>query len=145
MIKGILGKKLGMSQLFKEDGEVVPITLIQTGPCYVMQKKTLERDGYEAVQLGLGPRKVSRINKPEKNHQDKAGKGYFYHLKEVACDDVSAVNEGDEVKVSDITLQATRRRTVRLSIARLVPSVRPPTQARLPRVSGCPATWVPGR
>jgi large subunit ribosomal protein L3 len=115
MIKGILGKKLGMSQLFKEDGEVVPITLIQTGPCYVMQKKTLERDGYEAVQLGLGPRKVSRINKPEKNHQDKAGKGYFYHLKEVACDDVSAVNEGDEVKVSDIFVKGEKVKVTGIS------------------------------
>jgi len=102
MIKGILGKKLGMSQLFKEDGEVVPVTLIQTGSCCVVQKKTVERDGYAALQVGFGVKKPSRINKPDKGHQDKAGKGYFYHLREVECDDVASVNEGDEVKPADI-------------------------------------------
>jgi len=102
MIKGIIGKKLGMSQLFKEDGEVVPVTLIQTGSCYVVQKKTVERDGYAALQVGFGAKKPARVNKPDKGHQDKAGKGYFYHLREVGCDDVTAVNEGDEVKPADI-------------------------------------------
>lgn len=102
MIKGILGKKLGMSQLFKEDGEVVPVTLIQTGSCYVVQKKTVERDGYAALQVGFGVKKPGRVNKPDKGHQDKAGKGYFYHLREVECDDVTTVSEGDEVKPADI-------------------------------------------
>lgn len=102
MIKGIVGMKLGMSQLFKEDGEVVPVTLIQTGPCYVIQKKTIERDGYVAVQVGFGAKKPARVNKPDKGHQDKAGKGYFYHLREIACDDIAAVNEGDEIKAEDV-------------------------------------------
>jgi len=102
MIKGILGKKLGMSQLFKEDGEVLPVPLILTGACYVVQKKTVERDGYAALQVGFGAKKPGRVNKPDKGHQDKAGMGYFYYLREVACDDVAAVNEGDEVKAADI-------------------------------------------
>ena len=102
MIKGILGKKLGMSQLFREDGEVIPVTLIQTGPCYVIQKKTAERDGYDAVQIAIEPKKESRVNKPEKGHISKAGKGCFYHLREVECDDLTAVNEGDEIKPSTI-------------------------------------------
>lgn len=108
MIKGILGRKLGMTQLFKEDGEVVPVTLIQTGPCYVIQKKTVERDGYAAVQLGFGVKKPARVNKPEKGHQDKAGKGYFYTLREVACDDVAAVNEGDEIKAETIFVKGDK-------------------------------------
>jgi len=102
MIKGILGKKLGMSQLFREDGELIPVTLIQTGPCYVIQKKTEDRDGYDAVQLAIETKKESRLTKPEKGHQAKAGKGYFYHLREVECDDLSGVNEGDEIKASSI-------------------------------------------
>jgi large subunit ribosomal protein L3 len=102
MIKGILGKKLGMSQLFNENGEIVPVTLIQTGPCYVIQKKFQDRDGYDALQLGFGEKKEARVKKPVKGHQEKAGKGFFYHLREVPCDDVSAVEVGQEVKASEI-------------------------------------------
>ena len=102
MIKGILGKKLGMSQIFNESGEVVPVTLIQTGPCYVIQKKFQDRDGYDALQLGFGEKKEARVNKPVKGHQEKAGKGFFYHLREVPCDDVGAVEVGQEVKASEV-------------------------------------------
>lgn len=102
MIKGILGKKLGMSQIFNESGEVIPVTLVEVGPCYVIQKKIKERDGYDALQIGFAPKKATRVNKPLKSHQDKAGKGYFYHLKEVVCDDVSGVEVGQEIKFSDV-------------------------------------------
>ena len=102
MIKGIIGKKLGMTQVFNENGEVVPVTLIQVGPCYVVQKKFKDRDGYDALQLGFGQKKESRVSKPDKGHQEKAGKGFFYNLREVACDDVSAVEEGQEIKASEV-------------------------------------------
>ncbi len=102
MIKGILGKKLGMSQIFNENGEIVPVTLIQVGPCYVIQKKSKDRDGYDALQLGFGAKKEARVSKPDKGHQEKAGKGFFYHLREVGCDDVNTVEVGQEVKASEI-------------------------------------------
>ncbi len=102
MIKGILGKKLGMSQFFNENGEVVPVTLIQTGPCFVIQKKLKDRDGYDAIQIGFDPKKEKRVNSPMKGHQNKAGKGYFYHLREIRCDDLESIEVGQEVKASDI-------------------------------------------
>ncbi len=102
MIKGILGKKLGMSQIFNENGEIIPVTLIQVGPCYVIQKKFQDRDGYDALQLGFGEKKEARVKKPVKGHQEKAGKGFFYHLREVPCDDVGAVEVGQEVKASEV-------------------------------------------
>ena len=102
MVKGILGKKLGMSQVYSDKGEIVPVTLIQAGPCYVIQKKIKETDGYDAVQLGFGPRKEKGVNKPMKGHQAKAGAGYFYHIKEVPCDDMNAINVGQEIKPSEL-------------------------------------------
>ncbi len=102
MINGILGKKVGMSQIFTESGEVIPVTLIEAGPCYVIQKKVEENDGYNAVQLGIGEKKAARVNKPLSGHQLKADKGCFYDLREVPCDDMEAVNVGDEVKAGEI-------------------------------------------
>ena len=102
MVKGILGKKLGMSQIYNDNGEVVPVTLIQAGPCYVVQKKIKDKDGYDAVQLGFSPRKEKGVNKPMKGHQAKAGAGYFYHIKEVPCDDAGALDVGQEIKVSEL-------------------------------------------
>jgi large subunit ribosomal protein L3 len=102
MVKGILGKKIGMSQAYNEKGEIVPVTLIQAGPCYVIQKKIKDTDGYDAVQLGFGARKEKRVSKPMKGHQAKAGAGYFYHVKEVPCDDMSAIDVGQEIKPSEL-------------------------------------------
>jgi large subunit ribosomal protein L3 len=102
MIKGILGKKLGMSQVFNENGEIVPVTIIQTGPCFVIQKKVKDRDGYDALQLGFGEKKTARVSKPAKGHQDKAGKGYFSYLREVECDDMSSIEVGQEIKASEV-------------------------------------------
>jgi len=108
MIKGILGKKLGMSQVFGSDGEFIPVTLIEAGPCYVVQKKVKSTDGYDAVQLGFCQKKPSRVNKPLKGHQDKAAKGYFYFLREIRVDDVSSFNIGDEILVGDVFKKGER-------------------------------------
>ena len=72
MKKAIIGKKIGMTQIFDETGKVVPVTVIEAGPCFVTQKKTIENDGYEAVQIGYGTIKAANVNKPRKGHLDKA-------------------------------------------------------------------------
>lgn len=98
MQKGIIGKKIGMTQIFDETGKVVPVTVVEAGPCVVVQKKTVENDGYEALQLGFGDVKVQRMNKPMKGHFDKANTGYKAELKEFRLDDCASLNVGDIVK-----------------------------------------------
>ena len=90
-----------MTQFFGADGTVVPITVIQTGPCVVVQKKETTRDGYNAVQLGFGSRKSQKVNKPEQGHLEKAGKGAFEVLREFRSEEVSQYEVGQEIKVSD--------------------------------------------
>ncbi|ORJ63095.1 50S ribosomal protein L3 [Geothermobacter hydrogeniphilus] len=102
MIKGILGKKLGMTQIYAADGRRVPVTVVEAGPCVVLQKKTVESDGYNAVQLGFAPKAAHRVNKPELGHFKKAGKGAFAHLKEFRVKDIDGINVGDEVTCADI-------------------------------------------
>jgi len=92
-IEGILGRKLGMTQVFEKDGTAVPVTVIEAGPCTVVQVKTRERDGYEAVQLGFGQRK--RINRPLKGHMK--GLGQFRYLREFRVDDISEWEVGKKV------------------------------------------------
>ena len=98
MQKGIIGKKIGMTQIFDEAGKVVPVTVIEAGPCVVVQKKTVENDGYAALQLGYGDVKVQRVNKPMKGHFDKADVACKKTLKEFRLDDCDALNVGDIVK-----------------------------------------------
>ena len=98
MQKGIIGKKLGMTQLFDEKGKVVPVTIIEAGPCVVVQKKTVESDGYEAVQLGYGDISAKKVSKPAKGHFDKADVAPKRTLREFRLDDISAVTVGDIVK-----------------------------------------------
>ncbi len=98
MKKGIIGKKIGMTQIFDESGKVIPVTVVEAGPCVVVQKKTVENDGYEAVQLGFGEVKATRVNKPMKGHFDKADAAYKKELKEFRLEDCSAVNVGDILK-----------------------------------------------
>ena len=98
MNKGIVGKKLGMTQLFDEKGNVVPVTVIEAGPCMVCQKKTVENDGYEAVQIGFGDMKASKVNKPMKGHFAKNDVAPKKVLREFRFDDISAVNVGDVIK-----------------------------------------------
>ena len=98
MNKGIIGKKIGMTQLFDEKGMVVPVTVIEAGPCVVVQKKTVENDGYQAVQLGFGEVKLSRLNKPAKGHFDKAGVAPKKTLREFRFDNIEGFNVGDIIK-----------------------------------------------
>ena len=97
MKKGIIGKKLGMTQIFAEDGSVIPVTVIEAGPCSVTQKKTVETDGYEAVQLAFSDLREKLVNKPRAGHFKKAGVSPKRHLKEFRLDDISALNVGDVV------------------------------------------------
>ncbi len=97
MKKGIIGKKIGMTQIFDEVGNVVPVTVIKAGPCVVAQKKTVETDGYNAVQLGFEEAKEKHLTKAEKGHFEKAGVALKKHLKEFRLDDVSALNVGDVI------------------------------------------------
>ena len=98
MKKGIIGKKLGMTQIFDENGNVIPVTVIEAGPCVVVQKKTVEKDGYSAVQLGFSDIAERKLTKPAKGHFAKAGVTLKKHLKEFRLDDAESMNVGDEVK-----------------------------------------------
>ena len=97
MNKGIIGKKLGMTQIFLEDGSVVPVTVIEAGPCTVAQKKTVETDGYDAVQLAYGNVKEKHMTKAEIGHFKKAGVEAKKHLKEFRLDNAAEMNVGDVV------------------------------------------------
>jgi large subunit ribosomal protein L3 len=98
MKKGLVGKKLGMTQLFDANGNVVPVTVIEAGPCVVSQKKTIENDGYEAVQIGYGDLKASKVNKPMKGHFAKGDVAPKKVLREFRLEDMSALNVGDVLK-----------------------------------------------
>jgi large subunit ribosomal protein L3 len=100
MFEGLIARKIGMSQQFDDAGNVVPVTILKAGPCTVIQKKTLEKDGYVAVQLGLVEEKaVRRPGKPQAGHFKKAGVPVVKKLQEVGCSDPAAVKEGDQVLV----------------------------------------------
>ena len=99
MQKGIIGKKLGMTQVFDEKGNVVPVTVIEAGPCVVTQKKTVETDGYTAVQIGYGDIKVKNVTKPLQGHFKKSDVAPKRHLKEFRFDSIDDINVGDIIKV----------------------------------------------
>ncbi len=98
MQKAIIGKKIGMTQIFDANGNVVPVTVIEAGPCNVVMKKTMETDGYEAVQLGFGDVKTSRVNKPMAGHFKKADTAPKKALREFRLNDMSSLNLGDIIK-----------------------------------------------
>ena len=98
MKKGIIGRKLGMTQIFDEKGNVIPVTVIEAGPCVVAQVKTVETDGYNALQLGFGEVKSKHINKPEAGHFAKSKKKKKKHLREFRLDSIEGVKVGDEIK-----------------------------------------------
>ena len=98
MKKGLIGKKIGMTQVFDEKGNMIPVTVIEAGPCVVVQKKTTENDGYEAVQVGYGDVKANRVTKPMGGHFKKADVAPKKVLKEFRLADTSAVNVGDILK-----------------------------------------------
>ena len=96
--KGLIGRKVGMTQIFDEKGNVIPVTVIEAGPCIVAQVKTIETDGYNAIQLGFGDVKEKHINKPEIGHFAKANLAYKKHLREFRIEDIQSVKVGDEIK-----------------------------------------------
>ncbi len=98
MQKGIIGKKMGMTQIFDEKGNVVPVTVIEAGPCVVTQKKTVENDGYAALQLGFGDVSAKHVNKPMKGHFDKSDVAPKKTLREFRLADCDAFNVGDVLK-----------------------------------------------
>lgn len=102
--EGLLGKKIGMTRVFSEDGRSVPVTVVQVGPCYILQVKKESQDGYSAVQLGFSPKKSQRVNKPMSGHFARAGTGAFYHVREVRCDieKLGWTEPGQQLKVAEV-------------------------------------------
>lgn len=98
MQKAIIGKKIGMTQIFDESGKVIPVTVVEAGPCVVVQKKTIENDGYVAVQIGFGEVKAKNVNKPMKGHFDKAEVAAKKTLKEFKLEGCDSMNVGDIIK-----------------------------------------------
>lgn len=99
---GLLGKKMGMTRVFSESGTAIPVTVIEAGPCVVLQKKTMAKEGYNAIQVGFGPKKEQRLSKPQKGHVEAAGKGGFYHIKEFRVSDSDAYEVGQEISMTDV-------------------------------------------
>ncbi|MDU1475595.1 MAG: 50S ribosomal protein L3 [Clostridium perfringens] len=99
MKKAIIGKKVGMTQIFDENGRVIPVTVVEAGPCVVVQKKTVETDGYDAIQVGFGELREKLVNKPRKGHFAKAGVSLRRTLKEFRMEYIANYNVGDEIKV----------------------------------------------
>jgi len=99
MNKGIIGKKLGMTQIFTEDGTLIPVTVVQAGPCIVTQKRLQDVDGYSAVQVGFESVEAARANKPLLGHCTKSGHGVFRHLKELKLSNAAELNLGDSLTV----------------------------------------------
>ena len=98
MKKGLIGKKIGMTQIFNKEGKVIPVTVIEAGPCVVSQVKTEETDGYNSIQLGFGAIKESKVNKPERGHFTKANIAPARYLREFRVDSIEDVKVGDELK-----------------------------------------------
>ena len=167
MVKGIIGKKVGMTQLFDENGKVVPVTVIEAGPCTVVQKKTVESDGYQAVQLGFGEVSAKKVNKAAAGHFKKANVAPKKTLREFRLEDVSAMNVGDVLKADVFAAgdkvdvvgvskgKATRALSsatvstvcVRATALVLLLVMQVPTVPLLPPLacspaSACPATWA---
>ena len=107
MKKALIGKKIGMTQIFDEKGNVIPVTVIEAGPCTVVQVKSEETDGYNAVQLGFGEVKEKKVNKPEKGHFAKANLTAKKHLREFRLDSTENVKVGDELK-ADVFAQGEK-------------------------------------
>jgi large subunit ribosomal protein L3 len=105
--EGLLGRKVGMTQIFLEDGSMVPVTVIEAGPCTVLEVKSADKHGYSGVQLGFGPKKMQRVSKGLKGHVAKAGQGGFYHIREIRCDaeKLQWNVQGKQLGVADVFAQ----------------------------------------
>lgn len=101
MVRSLVGKKIGMTRYFMEEGKSVPVTLVKVGPCFVVQKKTTEKDGYEAIQVGFEDQKERRVNKPLAGHFGLAGKRFFKHLREIRVENSDQFELGQEIR-SDV-------------------------------------------
>ena len=99
---GLLGKKIGMTRVYSEHGQAIPVTVIEAGPCVVLQKKIETKEGYNAIQVGFGPKKEARMNKPEVGHCKAAAKGGFYHIKEFRITDPEAYELGQEIQLAEL-------------------------------------------
>lgn len=100
--KGILGRKLGMTRVYNEHGRSIPVTVIEAGPCTILQKKTVAKEGYNAIQIGFLEKKPSRLNKPEAGHFKRSGGKAFYHVKEFRVVDPDAYELGQEIEIKEI-------------------------------------------
>jgi large subunit ribosomal protein L3 len=102
--EGLLGKKIGMTQIFTKEGECVPVTAIQVGPCYILDVKSKDKHGYSGVQLGFEPKKAQRVDKACMGHFSKVGKGAFYHVREMRCDveRLGWTTPGQELKAAEV-------------------------------------------
>ncbi len=107
MKKGLIGKKVGMTQIFDESGKVIPVTVVEAGPCTVTQIKTVENDGYQAIQVGFGDVKVSRVNKPMKGHFDKADVAPKKTLKEFRLESIDGIEVGNILKADTFEVGET--------------------------------------
>jgi large subunit ribosomal protein L3 len=104
MVKGILGKKLGMTRVFGDNGESMPVSVLEVGPCYIIQIKRNDKDGYNAIQIGFQTKKDKRINKPLFGHLKAAGKGGFNYLQEIKVDDTDVFELGQEISSEIFTI-----------------------------------------
>lgn len=135
--EGLLGKKLGMTHIFSAEGELVPVTVLRAGPCYVLAVKNKLSHGYCAVQFGFELKKNQRVNKPQMGHFAKGGKGAFYHVREMRCDAESLgwTTPGQEIRVADVFKDGELVDVSGLSIGRGFSGV-----VRKYKVGGHPAT-----
>ena len=99
---GLIGRKVGMMQFYSAEGNLIPVTVVETGPCVVVQKKLTATDGYNALQVGFGSKKAQRVNKAVQGHMAKAGKGAFEVLKEFRVEDASPYEVGQEIRAGDL-------------------------------------------
>src|ERR1039457_2296249 len=97
MMKGLIGKKLGMTQIFDDEGRRIPVTVVEAGPCIVIQKKTVAKDGYNAIQIGFAVKDTARANRPLVGHCKPAAQGTFRYLRELRLDDIDQYNVGDTI------------------------------------------------
>jgi large subunit ribosomal protein L3 len=99
-MKGILGKKVGMTQIVDEKGLIIPVTILEAGPCYITQKKTTDKDGYDAIQLGFGELRQKSLNKPKAGHLKKSGSPALRYLRELRISDPENYEEGQKIEAS---------------------------------------------
>jgi large subunit ribosomal protein L3 len=105
-LTGMMGRKVGMTQVFSEDGQIVPVTVLEVGPCTVLQKKTVKREGYNALQFGFSPKSLGRLKLPEQGHVKKAGLSHgFHYIREISVEDPDAFDVGQVLTLKDLEVR----------------------------------------